>query len=765
MSGVMGGPGSGVAEDFPKMGDLSLADIKKDIQVSYKYFEKNYKRFREFFKMTFDTALSQADKDSLTLVGKPPIEFGIFEAYTSRLAGEFSKQRPTINVHAAEGLRIGKLDDDYLKLMKVAQAHIDEIFLQADSEGFSDDVYCDTTNGGFSVAHVSTEYVNEKSFLQRIKLEKVANPCLCGFDPLASKRHKGDGRYCFELYPMTQDEFAAEFGEEKAKTFNFTRKVQSFNWTYTNDDVKVVLVADYWVKVPKSVTLVRIAENQLDWPESLTLEDYNKRVKEHEGIEQVPEILERRKTLVTSIDRYRICQNEKLEHKETFYPMLPLVFIDGKSVQIQEESGGQMRQFCKPFTYHAKGAQRLMNFAGQTIGQELEDMPRSTFMLPIGAIPKSYAKQWATPQIAGTLAYEQSDPNNPSVRYDPPQVVQRMPTPPLVQETFMNSQAIIQQVLGSYDAVLGISGNQISGKAIEAGAAQSDAAAMPYYTNFIVSLQRCAEIILHIMPLIYKTPRTIPVRMPNGKRDYQVINAQYPKVDKQKEMLQKAQEMGMGGMNTQIEEEGEQEAESEEMENAIMFNYDPKDLNVMVEPGINTHIQKQVSFELLTRAMEVSPTLAEFFNRQGLPVILESLDLPGIEALKDMVEQFQAQAEKERQEQAGQPQEVDKIIQAQLEQAHMETEARMAKIEADFAIAIAKVAEQQEETELKRQELELKAQEAHVRLNMDRENAASANTTATIQQAIEVMKHQGEQEMQQQQMAQEQQQQLQGEGL
>jgi len=445
--------------------------------------------------------------------------------------------------------------------------------------------------------------------------------------------------------------------------------------------------------------------------------------------------------------------------------MLPLIFFDGNSAQIQEESGGQMRQMCKPYTYHAKGAQKLFNFAGQTIGKELEDMPRNTYMVPVAGIPKAYVKAWQYPQIAGTLPYNHVDPDNPQMQIPPPQVVQRMPTPPLVQETFMGSQAIIQQVLGSYDAVLGIAGNQISGKAIQQGAMQSNAAAQPYYTNFIVSLQRCFEVILHLMPLIYNTPRTTPVRLPSGKRDYQVINAPYPKVDKQKEMLQKAQEAGMGGMQSQIEDEGNEEAEGEEMEDAIMFNYEPHELNVVVEAGVNTHIQKQINFEMLTQAMQVSPTLAEFFNRQGMPVILDSLDLPGIEQLKESVDQFQAQMAADAEQAKGQPQEIDKIIQAQLAQAQMESQARMAKIEADMAIQVGKLAEMQEKNELARQELELKAREAGIRLDMERENAASAAATATIQQAIEVMKHQGEQEMQQQAQEQQQVGQLQQEGL
>lgn len=744
MSGAMG---TNEAEELPDDSRLNLANIKKDIETSYKYFTENAKRFREFMIMVFKSALTDADRDNLQLIGKPAIEFPILEAYISRERGEFAKAEPQIEVAAAEGLAIGKIDDDQIQLMKIIQAHLSEIICDADANGFSDETLNDSMGGGFAVIKVYTEYVNETSFMQKICMERIVDPTLCGFDPLANKPHKGDGRYAFELYPMTQEEFAAEFGKEKAKTFNFTRAVGNFNWTYKNQAIKIVLVADYYVKVEKVTTIVRLADNDLEIPTTMTLKEYNKLVKEWERIEQIPVILEKRKSTTTRIDRYRVCQNEILDHVETSYPMLPLIFVDGDSKRIQNTNGAQIEQMTRPYVLHAKGAQRLMNFAGQTIGQELEDMPRNTYMVPVQAIPKAYVKAYQQPQIAGVLPYNQFDPEQPTVRLDPPQVVQRIPTPPIVQETFTGAQNIVQQIIGSYDAALGIQGDDISGKAIREGAMQSNVVATRYILNYIRGLQRAAELIVHLIPLFYTTPRSIPVRLPNGKRDYQVINAPYPKVDKQQKMLQKAQEMGMGGMQNEIEADEDQEAESEEMENAIMFNYDPKDLCVRVKPGVNARIQKHVSFELLTKVMAVSPTLAEFFNRQGLPVILESLDLPGIEGLKEMVEQFQAQMEQERQAAAGQPTDTDKIVQAEIMKSQLEAQARDQKTQADLAINVAKAAISREEVELKRQELELKAHEAHTRLDMDKENEAAAQTAATIELAVDVMKHQNDMDM------------------
>lgn len=744
MSGIMG---EGSDDDIPKRGNMSLRSIKKDIEASYKSFHDNAKRYRDFFILVFKTALTDADKDNLAIIGKPPIESPILEAYISREVGEFAKHRPQIDVHAAEGLAIGHIDDEQIRLMKVIQAHITEILNTADAENFSDDILDDTMGGGYGVAKVGTEYVNESSFMQRIILERMINPTLCGFDPLAQKSHKGDGRYCFELHPMTQEEFAREFGEEQAKTFNFTRNISSFSWTYKNQDVKVVLVADYYVKVEKTVTLLRLADNDLGIPTTMLLADYNKMLKEWDRVEQPPVELERRRSTSTRIDRYRICQNEILDHLETSYPMLPLVFFDGDSKRIQNTEGGQIEQMTRPYVLHAKDMQRLMNFAMQTIGQELEDMPRNTYMVPVEAIPKAYIKAYQTPQKAGILPYHQFSPDRPDVRLDAPQVVQRIPTPPLVQETFVGAQNIVQQILGNYDAALGINNNELSGKALQEGAMQSNVSATRYIVGYIRGLQRCAEIIVHLIPLFYTTPRSIPVRLPNGKRDYQIINAPYPKVDKQKKMLQKAQEMGLGGMQNEISTEGEDEAESEEMENAIMFNYDPKDLNVRVMPGVNARIQKQVSFELLIKAMGVSPVLGEFFNRQGMGVMLDCLDLPGIEGLKEMVEQFQAQMAQERQDAAMQPTDTDKIVNAEIMKSQLEAQARDQKTQVDMALGIAKAAVAKEEAETKRLELELKAHEAHARLSMDRENQASQAASDTIALAVDVMKHQAEVDM------------------
>lgn len=721
--------------DDNKNGLLSLNSIKKDIENSYSYSEHNYKHYNEMMIFIFKTALSDDDRNTLAILGKPQIEFPILEAYINRIRGEFIRHKPKMDVHAAEGLTIGKVTDEYLMLLKVTQAHLNEVFFQADAEGFSYDVFTDCLGGGIGVGKVGTDYVNEKSFDQKIVVSRVLDPTMCGFDPLAKQSHKGDGRYCFELFPMSEEEFAIEFGAEKAKTFNFTRAVGGFNWSYKNNDAKIVLVAEYYCKVEKPVTLVRVAPNEIT-KEVMPIAEYNKIIKNWNSIEQPPVILEKRKSTVTRIDLYRVCQNEILEHTETFYAMLPLVSFAGNKIMIRNTEGGQLEELTKSYAANAKGIQQLMNYAGQTVGQELEDMPQYKVMIPLEGIPKAYEKIYQNQQIPSNIVYHQFNPNNPGERLDPPQAFPRIPTPPLVYDTFTNSNATAQTILGSYDGLMGINDKQISGVAIQQGALQSNAAANPYLMGYIRGIQRIAEIIIHLMPLIYTTPRSIPVRLANGKRDYQIINAPYPKEDKQAKMQQKAQQ---GGMGENMEVEGEEDAETQEMENAIMFNYDPHDISVRVEPGVNAAVQKQVAFEMLTQAMNASPTFAEFINRQGMPVLLDNLELQGIEGLKEQVEEFQAQMEQERQQAAQQGSDADKIAQAEINKAQIEAEVARERNQLQAATDSAKIATERQRVENDTLELQLKAAEMDAKLRMEGERTAAEDAKTAVEATLKMV--------------------------
>ena len=220
-----------------------LSELKDCVEDWHGYWKDNSIRYNEFTRMVFQTALTPNMREKLTDLQKPQLEFNIMEAMISRLRGEFAKQEPSLNIRAADGITTQMLTPELLKTIEVVEAHLRAIFFDAASDSFEYTTYSDVLAGGFSVAEVYTDYVNEMTFEQSIKVERAFDPCLCFFDPMARLSHKGDGNYCGQMYPRTRDEFIEEFGAEGLDGSKFTRSTNSgYNWSYKNGTKDIVLV-------------------------------------------------------------------------------------------------------------------------------------------------------------------------------------------------------------------------------------------------------------------------------------------------------------------------------------------------------------------------------------------------------------------------------------------------------------------------------------------------------------------------------------------
>ncbi len=671
-----------------------LEDIKDKIRQSYNYFKDNVKRYEDFVNIVFNTSLSQDAIDKLAVLGKPALEFNILEAHISRLRGEFMRQQPSIDVRAADGVPIQKLTPAFLETRRIVEAHLRETLNDNYNDELASKVYTDLLAGGFSVVEVYTEYLNDFSFDLKICVDRVFDPCLTGFDPLARRSDKSDSQYCFKLIPMTKDEFEDEFGKDKTEKMKFHKgglgaELGEFNWSYKSQDVPIVMVAEFYLKVTKRVKLLLLTNNRV-----MRADDYDEFLlhwNEKGVFEQPPQIMDERWTTTQKIELFRLCGQEILSHEETIFDDLPLVFYDGNSIFLRKSDKDASEQMTRPYVYHAKGAQELRNFAGQTICAEIENMVQHKFVVAAESIPKEYIDAYQDVQQASVLVFNSIYKDNPEAPLPAPREIQRTPTPPIVEQTFAASDRVVQSILGNYDGILGINGNQISGVAIQQGALQSNAAAMPYLMGYINGLNRVAQVILGLIPKIYKTPRSIPIRGIDGKRSYVIINS--------KEVPEGQQEVDM--------------------------RFDPKDLQLRVTPGPNAAVQKQVALEQITRMMQASPVFAEFINVKGLETIIDNMDIRGVDSMKAqalefMQEQAKKQAEQAQAQQAmmekGDPMvEVAKMdIQMKAQAKEAELELKKQQLMMDTQTEIAKLA-------LEKQDMDMKFIEITAEIQMERE--------------------------------------------
>lgn len=622
-----------------------LSKIKTRVRNAHDYFKDNYDRYNDFIRFVFESNLTSDDITLLQTMNRPQLEFNTLASRVARLLGEFSKQEPDIMVTADDEESV-----DWVT-MKVVEQHLRHVLLDIDNHHTRYQVYKDLLAGGFSVLKVYTDYANPMSMDQVIKFER-AEPTLCVFDKLAKFSHKGDGMFCAELFPKSKDDFLDEYPDVPINTISFSRDFAGFNWSYLNDNSEIIVVADYYEKKKMQKTIVQVRDGKV-----MTKDEYDKMVEEWNDITMPPSIVGKpRKTLVDKIVRYRLIENQVLEYVETDYNMLPLVFVDGASTMVKTPKNGNVRQVCLPYVYHAKGAQRLKNFAGIALANEIENTIQHKFMVAKEALPKEDEFLYAYKDIqkASTLVFNSVHESNPELPISNPiREIQRMPAPPEIVQAFTGADSLMEQILGSYDASLGINNNQLSGVAIVEGATQSNSASMPYVVGFMQGLQRASQIYVDLLPKYYTTPRTVPIMDEEGKRHFVKIN----------------------------------------QKDGVPFDFDETVLNVVVKAGASFQIQKSRTINMVKEVMQMSPEFANFIGTKGLNFILENVEGKGVEQLKAMTKEWQEEQEKMKQQamQMQQQEAQQNPAQLKMQVDMMELQQRAQKDKAQFAVDMAKI--------------------------------------------------------------------------
>lgn len=655
-----------------------LEKIKKSVKTSYEYFKPNYDRYNDYRKFVFESSLSADDIGLLATLSRPQLEFNVLEAYISRLLGEFAKNEPSIEVQPEDPESVDP------SMLKIVEQHLRHVFSDYRNKHTKYELYKDVLSGGFSVLKVHTAYASPLSMKQDILIDRTFDPTLCGFDTLARETHKGDGRFCFELFPMEREEFHEQYPHVNLDKISYRREFGGFNWSYLNGNEKILIVCDYYEKKQKDVNIVETADGKV-----MPIRDYNKMVKDWQDKTIPPPAIKfKRKTTFTKIVRTRCIETEVLEEVETDFQHLPLIFVDGNSVLIKNHKNGNVHQYTRPYVYHAKGAQKLKNWSGISLANEIENMVQHKFMVAKEALPKEqeFLDAWKDVQKPSTLVYNTYYEENPAQPIpNPVTPVQRQAAPPEIMQGFQGSDSLIQNILGSYDAALGINKNEISGKAIEIGALQSNAASMPYIVGVMNGLQRAAEIYVDLLPKYYITPRTIPMLDEEGNRYYLRINE----------------------------------------EQQPTFNYDDNALKVVVEAGASFQVQKSRTIMMVKEMMGMSPLFAQFIAEKGLNFVLDNMEGRGIEQLKRMVDEWVQEQQAKQQAQ---------------QQMMMQNNPQMLKAQTDQQKLMLEAQKMQEELQLEREKLAAQQAKLHADLAIAKNRNATELLKAQDQQELEKMK-------------------------
>jgi hypothetical protein len=164
---------------------------------------------------------------------------------------------------------------------------------------------------------------------------------------------------------------------------------------------------------------------------------------------------------------------------------------------------------------------------------------------------------------------------------------------------------------------------------------------MPYVVGFLQGLNQAAQIIVDLIPKTMVNETSIPVIAPDGKDDFVKINQQ-------------------GG---------------------FPINYSTNSLQVRVEAGVNFSVQKSRALQQIIQLTQASPLFGQFINEMGLEVLLDNLEIRGIDQLKVLSTQFMQQLKQQKQLQMQQMQNNPQVQRVQLEKQKLAQTAQQDQVE------------------------------------------------------------------------------------
>ena len=624
----------------------TLGRIKKHLKDGINYFMDNVERYREFTYFTCVNNLTQDQKGVLQNMQKPPLQFNISESYINKRLGEFSRAEQFLTVSAAPG--IDAVDNPVLtQQIDTVEGHLRYTMLGSYNNNMRYHLYKNQIVGGFAVGEVYVDFVNEDSFEQQIYNKCHENPCSVFFDPQAKEPHKGDGEYCFDINYLDEHQLRVQFGDSLADEIINLKSadtiVAPFNWSFTERNEKLYCVIRYFQKNYRSVRKVQIAENPITGPSHvMDKKDYNLMLKVWDSTTPPPAILRERTSRQEYITEYILAGGTIVEEKESIYPCLPLVFFDGNSENTTSTAGStNFVQYTRPINYQGRDLQMLFNSLGQSILAASDATHQSNIMLSRESVDDDLLADWTQPQKNSVLRYNAYSDANPDKPLPVPAPVPKDSLPPFILQMFTYAPTLMQIILGSYDAQEALQNSDPSGVAINNGAMQSSVAAEPYSVNFSIGLTRMAEINLKLMPVVYGTPRTIPVQGRNGETQKQTVNSG---------------------------------------QNDVSLDYKPTDMLISIEPGPSIGAQKQALAQQLINLAQVLPNVNAFLNAKP-EVILDGLE--GISA--DKIRALYAEYQKE----SGQAQQAQQEMQQQQMQLNMDLlEGQVKKVTNEAIAAI-----------------------------------------------------------------------------
>lgn len=360
------------------------------------------------------------------------------------------------------------------------------------------------TISGMGAFRIVTEYTDDESFDQDIRIKAIRNGLSVIWDADAESPTRDDATRCWVLTWMSKQGFEETYPGYSTQSFESPTNRSWFSDWYTGE---FVLIAEYFYKKPKRKTLWRMADQRIidvtDLDDETKAAMVQAQAEEAQAAgEPMPPYPEERSIDTSEVWRAVINGADILEEPRKWIgKYIPVIAVIGEEVFLNESS------VIRGLVRVGKDSQRMINYHNSAAIEHVSLSPKQPYLV-------------STVQIAGLESeWEIANRQNAAyLRYNPDQQAggipqrQRAPEMPAALLT-LKQEAVqgLQATTNVYPASTGADSAEISGVAIQRRDTQGDVANFHFTDNLNRSISYCGKQLLDLIPKIYDGERIVRI--------------------------------------------------------------------------------------------------------------------------------------------------------------------------------------------------------------------------------------------------------------
>jgi hypothetical protein len=441
-----------------------------------------------------------------TINARPTLTINKLPQHVRQVTNDMRQNRP--------GAKVIPVDDNAdVEVAEIFNGMIRHIEYISDADVAYDTACENQVSYGEGYITLMTEYCDENTFDQDIKIGRIRNSFSVYMDPLIQDPTGADAKYCFITEDLTKAEYERQYPDAAPISTLQSLGVgdQSIsNWL--NEDT--VRIASYYYIDYDKTKLNLYPGNQSAFegtPEDKMLKDmFGKPVRSR--------MSERPRVMYCKINGYEI-----LEQKEWAGKWIPVIRVIGNEFEVDG------RIYISGLVRNAKDAQRMYNYWVSQEAEMLALAPKAPF-IGYGGQFEGYEDKWKTANTNNWPYLEV----NPDVT-DGQGAVLPLPQraqPPMASSGLLQAKAgaseDIKSTTGQYNASLGMGSNERSGKAILARQREGDVGTYHYGDNLTRAVRHVARQLVDLIPKIYDTQRIARIIGEDGETKMVKINPDQP---------------------------------------------------------------------------------------------------------------------------------------------------------------------------------------------------------------------------------------------